>query len=360
MTLGPRVSGGVVIQASFGVEPEAPRKPVEHRPTLSRSAQARPTPARRGSFWGNAPRPELMPGNRSSAVQAKAARAGIWANAPCPEMMPGGVRSAQAKRASKSSSVQLSPGKLSPAMLHTQGGQPLPMSVRRKMESLLSADLSSVRVHQSGLASRVGAEALTVGEDIHFAGGRYQPGKREGMALLAKQLTYVVQQRVGEAKNPFGRGVALVREPRLDAQAEQVAVLASNPGAALQTKRLPGSRGIFQVRTTPRGVGHQHIDLYEHGRPVGGADVVVERGDAKLYNLSIGEEHRGRGGGEKLLAAAAAASGRIGKQKLRLDAQDDGSGRLMRWYEKQGFQRAGEGRDGMPAFEASVKDLKQG
>ncbi len=47
------------------------------------------------------------------------------------------------------------------------------------------------------------------------------------------------------------------------------------------------------------------------------------------------------------------------RRELPPDAEDDGSGRLVQWYESQGFQRTGAGRDGMPAFEAEVGRLKR-
>lgn len=228
------------------------------------------------------------------------------------------------------------------------------------MEGLLGADLAGVRVHQGRQADAIGARAFTAGDHVFFGSGQYQPGRPEGKALLARQLTYVLQQRAGMVHNPHGRGVVLVRDPKLDAQAEHIAAIAASPGGgALQAKRLPAGKGMFQVKSTPQGPGKQHIALYELGRPVGAADVVLEQGDAKLYNLNIAEEHRGRGGGEKLLRAAADASARVGKRKLRLEAEDNGSGRLTRWYQSQGFQSVGQGRAGLPAFEARVDDLKR-
>ncbi|HEX8110041.1 MAG TPA: GNAT family N-acetyltransferase, partial [Kofleriaceae bacterium] len=80
---------------------------------------------------------------------------------------------------------------------------------------------------------------------------------------------------------------------------------------------------------------------------------------AKLYNLRVEAEHRGRGGGEELVRAAAVAGERIGKRTLALEADDDGSGKLVRWYQSQGFRPAGETRDGKPAFEAPVRALKK-
>jgi Domain of unknown function (DUF4157) len=61
----------------------------------------------------------------------------------------------------------------------------------------LGADLSSVRVHTSGesadAAKGVGARAFTVGDDVHFNAGEFQPGTKEGDKLLAHELTHVVQ-----------------------------------------------------------------------------------------------------------------------------------------------------------------------
>ena len=227
------------------------------------------------------------------------------------------------------------------------------------MEGLLGADLSGVRIHQGPQADAIGAQAFTVGDRVYFGRQQYRPNTPQGQALLAKQLTYVVQQRAGLVHNPQGRGVVLVRDPALDAQAEQVAALASQRGAA-QAKPLPSGRGMFQIKASEQGPGMQHLDLYERGRAVGGADVVLERGEARLYNLRVDDEHRGRGGGERLLKAAAEASARAGRRTLSLDAEDDGSGRLVEWYESQGFSRTGVGREGMPAFEADVGRLKRG
>jgi len=152
--------------------------------------------------------------------------------------------------------------------------------------------------------------------------------------------------------------MVLVRDPALDAQAEQLGELASRPGV-MQAKALPAARGLFQVKTSMAGPGRQHLELYERGRAVGAADVVLDGPRAKLYNLRVEAEHRGRGGGEELVRAAAVASERIGKRTLALEADDDGSGKLLRWYHSQGFREAGEGDDGKPAFEAPVRELKK-
>jgi hypothetical protein len=77
-------------------------------------------------------------------------------------------------------------------------GQPLPDSARNPMETHFGADLSGVRVHADGEAQTLNreldAQAFTVGSDIFFDEGKYNPTSSEGQGLLAHELTHVGQQ----------------------------------------------------------------------------------------------------------------------------------------------------------------------
>jgi len=77
-------------------------------------------------------------------------------------------------------------------------GQPLGDDVRGFMESRLGYDLSRVRVHTDARAAEsaraVNAAAYTVGQDVVFAQGRYQPESRDGQQLIAHELVHTVQQ----------------------------------------------------------------------------------------------------------------------------------------------------------------------
>ncbi len=81
------------------------------------------------------------------------------------------------------------------------GGAPLAAPVRAAMEGAIGADFSHVRVHADGEADRlsraVAAEAFTLGPDVFFRAGAYQPESRAGRHLLAHELTHVVQQGEG-------------------------------------------------------------------------------------------------------------------------------------------------------------------
>jgi hypothetical protein len=115
-------------------------------------------------------------------------------------------------------------------------GSSLPDDVRRSAEELLGEDLSDVRVHVSAAPGRMGAVAFTTGSNIYFAPRRYDPGSPEGLRLLGHELTHVVQQRRGRARNPHGYGVAVVRDPQLEAEADRM-------GRALQLARQPALHG---------------------------------------------------------------------------------------------------------------------
>jgi hypothetical protein len=79
-----------------------------------------------------------------------------------------------------------------------------------------------VRVHVGPGAPAMGALAFTLGEEIHFAPGLYNPSSREGLALLGHELTHVVQQRDQRVTNPYGSGVAIVQDPALEAEADRM------------------------------------------------------------------------------------------------------------------------------------------
>lgn len=78
------------------------------------------------------------------------------------------------------------------------GGQPLPSGERDFFEPRLRADLGRVRIHAdteaARLAASLSARAFTVGTDVFFGRGEYQPGLPSGRRLLAHELAHVLQQ----------------------------------------------------------------------------------------------------------------------------------------------------------------------
>jgi len=78
-------------------------------------------------------------------------------------------------------------------------GAPLAEDVRAPLEQQLGTDLSDVRVadgpHAADAARKLQARAFTIGNNVAFAGGAFQPNTLRGLELLAHELVHVVQQR---------------------------------------------------------------------------------------------------------------------------------------------------------------------
>jgi hypothetical protein len=80
-------------------------------------------------------------------------------------------------------------------------GRPLDTTVRQLMEPRFGFDFSRVRVHSdveaAESARQLGALAYTVGQDLVFASGQYQPDQGPGRMLIAHELAHTIQQSSG-------------------------------------------------------------------------------------------------------------------------------------------------------------------
>lgn len=114
--------------------------------------------------------------------------------------------------------------------------QPLDAGARGMMESKLNQDFSGVRVHTDDTAAAgaasVQARAFTVGSDIVFGSGQYQPHSGDGRKLLAHELTHVAQQGGGGhapevARSPQAHGTDETAAGELRAMLGSIAQLLS-------------------------------------------------------------------------------------------------------------------------------------
>ena len=181
-------------------------------------------------------------------------------------------------------------------------GRPLDPSARRKMEARFGYDFSGVRVHDdaraAATAAGIDAAAFTVGEDVVFGTGRYDPTGQEGRRLLAHELAHVVQQSGGEGEGravdvpaggrPLDPELRDYFEPRLDLDLGGVTV--HDGGEAAASARQLGAKAytvgsdvVFaggQYRPeTPRGrwlLGHElaHVAQASEGGAVDGTPAV--------------------------------------------------------------------------------------
>jgi predicted phage tail protein len=81
------------------------------------------------------------------------------------------------------------------------GGSNLDNPTQSFMQSRFGADFTEVKIHTGGEATQMNrelnAKAFTVGNDIYFNQGQYNPGSKEGAHLLAHELTHTLQQSGG-------------------------------------------------------------------------------------------------------------------------------------------------------------------
>jgi hypothetical protein len=87
------------------------------------------------------------------------------------------------------------------------GGRPLDRALGQTLGGSYGDDFGDVRVHTgpqaASLARAVSARAFTVGSDIYFAPGEYEPASRRGQELIAHEVAHVTQQRGAPASGPL-------------------------------------------------------------------------------------------------------------------------------------------------------------
>jgi len=138
---------------------------------------------------------------------------------------------------------------LAPPIVHEvlrSPGQPLDARTRSFMEGRFGHNFSRLRVHTDGRAAEsaraVAAEAYTVGEDVVFAAGAYEPRSESGKRLLSHELAHVVQATGGGASS----AVDGLRVDPADARAEREADAAA--GMALRSEGTASEAGgIFST-----------------------------------------------------------------------------------------------------------------
>ena len=152
------------------------------------------------------------------------------------------------------------------------GGTPLDAGVRSSMESAFGQSFEDVRVHTGDTASKsaesVGANAYTVGSDVVFRSGQFDPGSSKGQRTLAHELAHVVQQSQGPVDGTAAPGGIRVSDPsdRFERAADQTAdeVLSS-----VQASRAAPSQASSEERGRAAGGGGRRRPARGPARPDG-------------------------------------------------------------------------------------------
>ncbi|HKF48726.1 MAG TPA: DUF4157 domain-containing protein [Terracidiphilus sp.] len=179
--------------AAPGLLPEAPSA-IPAGPLPLPPAPLPPLALQRKLAIGSSDDPLEAEADRAAAQAMSASRPGQAPSAPAPAL--------RRKSADEPGAVA------APPVVHrvlASPGQPLEPAVRADMEPRFQADFSRVRVHTDALAATsataVNALAYTVGTNLVFSSGQYQPGSSSGRMLLAHELAHVTQQ--GSAPMPW-------------------------------------------------------------------------------------------------------------------------------------------------------------
>jgi hypothetical protein len=171
-------------------------------------------------------------------------------------------------------------------------GQSLDLSTRMKLERLLGISLEGVRIYTGDRAAQAAesleAQAFTIGSNIVFAQGKFNPDSPEGLALLAHEATHVKQQHAD-----YSRGYArpTPRAMEESATAQEGKVLYDRRGSYADTVSKTRREMVFRDRSVeqsasaaPQPQSLEPVQRQPMGRSIGFAQQ--------------SEENRQRGEGE--------------------------------------------------------------
>jgi outer membrane protein OmpA-like peptidoglycan-associated protein len=148
-------------------------------------------------------------------------------------------------------------------------GRPLDARTADRMGARFGFDFARVRIHDDGRAAAsaraVGAVAYTVGSDVVFGAGRYDPASARGRRLLTHELTHVVQQSTagdGARPGPAPATGLPVSDPA-DATEREAATVATQAGTRLPVvERAPAGTPVLHREITEDSIGTENGDFY--------------------------------------------------------------------------------------------------
>lgn len=157
-------------------------------------------------------------------------------------------------------------------------GAHLPPGLRARLERSFGVDLGGVRVHTdeaaATAAAAIGARAYTLGQDIYFAAGEYDPS---GNALLAHEVAHTVQQRGGSAAGLQPKLVLSTSSDPLEHEADRAAdAFGRGERAVVSAASGAVPQQVFRWQTAS-GRPHQEHEISPDGFLIQGKNIQVER-----------------------------------------------------------------------------------
>jgi outer membrane protein OmpA-like peptidoglycan-associated protein len=222
------------------------------------------------------------------------------------------------------------------------GGHPLAAGVRKKMEAGFGHDFAAVRVHaddeSAAKARQMGAQAFTVGTDVHFAAGHYRPQSEQGRSLLAHELAHVAQQAQGGAGTQPEQQVDAAAARVMQGETVSPGLLGGAPRSVQMKPDDPASASAEEKPAADPGTWSKNLDEFAHNSP------------------ALTGEHR-----KDIDALAAEIAARVGlvagaKATITISGNTDTSGD-ERYNEGLGLKRANAAK---VALEAALRKKKVG
>jgi hypothetical protein len=134
------------------------------------------------------------------------------------------------------------------------GGAPLESGARSFLEDRMGADFSDVRVHTGekadSSARSINAQAYTVGSDVVFRSGAYEPDSPSGRHVLAHELAHVMQQKAGPVDGTPAAGGISISNPSdsFEQAAERTAAQVMTGGATAAAVPASAGAGVTAQR----------------------------------------------------------------------------------------------------------------
>jgi hypothetical protein len=200
------------------------------------------------------------------------------------------------KRLQRQSVSQIEPAS-APPIVHEalrSPGQPLDPATRALFEPRFGHDFSQVRVHTDSQAAEsaraVKALAYTVGQDVVFGAGQYQPQTSAGRKLLAHELTHVVQQTGTTALQPLSLDAGPLEPLEIEArQSEDTLGMAADPS---KFSVSPGraAAGRLYRRVIPENVSCHTTGLTNPDLTGDEVVATLQAADAEAITLALRAE----------------------------------------------------------------------
>lgn len=178
-------------------------------------------------------------------------------------------------------------GSAAVARVGSSAGEPLDANTRGFFEPRLRADLGGVRVHTGSAAAQsaraLNARAYTLGSDIVFGQGEYQPDSDPGKHLLAHELAHVGRSETTIHRKPLDAAFedfSLLQDQEVEGEVDSIrAWLQKHPESSAERQVATGTLARYEAEATERVHAERHARLkLVHARPRGTTkvDVAIE------------------------------------------------------------------------------------